>query len=553
MLKNLFIKNNIETAKIDLNNPVNIIIGEKGTGKSTLLQIIAEAIINKKMFGDEYNWIKDKANFELDTITIDNTKINAQDFGYFFDKENTKDKTFDLAMSELQKQLPGYISQNDKRKNALDSTEYVEERKLKALNYFSKKIAYSDLNSLDKFINLRNKVIEFNSLLDERLPLGTAIDFEVLKNSEGSTNNIILVNYDNNDIFSTISELLNVVSNYRDELKMAQLNCNSVLSEIKNGNNNFNNILINEELIKELERNTEDAIKINATLYKTYDKYFNTLSNYLSALRCFESVITNLQNKYKIEVRKTERVQIDKNDLLKFFSKVGSFAKDIKHKYQDIIENELEFDAELEEIDPHNSSISYKVKKFVISEDQKYMLLNKIVTASNKSSTVADVLLVTPKPQYDKEEVVKKLLKDQIKVYAGQVEYKNLSTGQKTLFGVTHAINSLKNVPNENYLLLDQIEDNLDNKTIYENILPLIKKQVEKGKQVFIVTHNANIGSIIKGNSIVTNIFADKLEDKFVINKFINNEDAKIVYLEGGSKAFDERKQIYDNDKKGVK
>lgn len=552
MLKNINIKNNIETAKIDLSSQVNIIVGEKGTGKSTLLQIIAEAIINKKMFRDEYDWIRDKANFELDTITIDNTKINAQDFGYFFETEN-RENSFDLAMSELQKQLPGYISQNDKRKNALDSTEYVEERKLKALNLFSKKIAYSDLNSLDKFFNLRDKVIEFNALLDERLPLTTAIDFESLKSSGGSTNNIILVNYDNNDISTTISELLHVVSKYRDELKVTQLNCNSVLSEIHKGNSNFNNMLINEELIKELEKNTQEAIKINVALYKTYDKYFNTLSKYISALNCFKSVITNLQNKYKLEVRKTERVQIDKNELLEFFSKVGSFAKDIKNKYQDIIENELEFDAELEEIDSHNSSISYKVKKFVISEDQKYMLLNKIVTASNKSHTVADVLLVTPKPSQDKEKIVKELLKDQIKVYAGNVEYKNLSTGQKTLFGVTHAINSLKNVPNENYLLLDQIEDNLDNKTIYENILPLIQKQVEKGKQVFIVTHNANIGSIIKGNSIVTNIFADKLEDKFVINKLIDYDDAKIVYLEGGTKAFNERKQIYEQDKKGVK
>lgn len=162
-------------------------------------------------------------------------------------------------------------------------------------------------------------------------------------------------------------------------------------------------MLINEELIKELEKNTQEAIKINDALYKTYDKYFNKLSKYISALNCFKSVITNLQNKYKLEVRKTERVQIDKNELLEFFSKVGSFAKDIKNKYQDIIENELEFDAELEEIDSHNSSISYKVKKFVISEDQKYMLLNKIVTASNKSHTVADVLLVTPKPSQDKE------------------------------------------------------------------------------------------------------------------------------------------------------
>lgn len=64
--------------------------------------------------------------------------------------------------------------------------------------------------------------------------------------------------------------------------------------------------------------------------------------------------------------------------------------------------------------------------------------------------------------------MIKSLIKDKIKIYAGDEEYKNLSMGQKTLFGITHAIDTLNNVPNEQYLLLDQIEDNLDNKTIYE-------------------------------------------------------------------------------------
>ena len=68
MIKNIKIKNNYKTLTLNLDNPVNIIVGEKGTGKSTLLQIIAEAIVNKKIFKNGYDWLRNKANFEIASI-----------------------------------------------------------------------------------------------------------------------------------------------------------------------------------------------------------------------------------------------------------------------------------------------------------------------------------------------------------------------------------------------------------------------------------------------------------------------------------------------------
>ena len=119
MIKNIKIKNNYKTLTLNLDNPVNIIVGEKGTGKSTLLQIIAEAIVNKKIFKNGYDWLRNKANFEIASINIDDTEINAQDFAYIYESES-RDNTKEKGILEIQKKLPGFISQNDNRKNSLD-------------------------------------------------------------------------------------------------------------------------------------------------------------------------------------------------------------------------------------------------------------------------------------------------------------------------------------------------------------------------------------------------------------------------------------------------
>lgn len=136
MIKSLKIKNNNETYDINLNSQVNVIVGEKGSGKSTLLLILAEAIVNKKLFKKEYEWFNEKAKFLVDSINIDNTEIKTQDFSYIFDSES-KQNSKEVGILEVQKNLSGYISQNDSRKNSLDSSEYVEKQKSNCIDNFT--------------------------------------------------------------------------------------------------------------------------------------------------------------------------------------------------------------------------------------------------------------------------------------------------------------------------------------------------------------------------------------------------------------------------------
>lgn len=78
----------------------------------------------------------------------------------------------------------------------------------------------------------------------------------------------------------------------------------------------------------------------------------------------------------------------------------------------------------------------------------------------------------------------------------------------------------------------------------------MLQEQIKKGKQIFIVTHNPNIGTLIKGNIITTDIFNTNLNKKFVVNEIIR-EDNEIdtpqsLYLEGSMKALYERLKVHE-------
>ncbi len=545
MIKNLTIRNNINSHTIDLDNNVNIIVGKKGTGKSTLLQIIAEAIVNKKIFKNEYEWFNDKANFDIASVNIDNTEINAQDFSYLYPEENKKECTKDRGIAEIQKILPGYISQKDNRKDSLDSTEYVESRKAKVLDYYVKEILNNDKGVFDDFSQLKNKLFDFKTLQDLRLSFGVVFDEKLKVSSKDTINKIVLINYDNNELLNKFKNLKKTFFDSKEEIINNNLFYNNLLQEFNNENKN-DVLLIDNELINELEINTKNVIIHNENLIKTYEKFILLLDRNIKALKCFEYSLSEKQSSYKNDLENNEKFQVDKNDLLNYFGNLGALLKDINKQYKNIIQKEIVADWNLSQKDLRNKSIEYRLDKFDISEKEKDMLLNTLLNSSNKANNVSDLLMgSTIKESFEKKKAIKKLIEDRIKIYAGDEEYKNLSPGQKTLFGIVHTIKSLKNVENEQYLLLDQIEDNLDNDTVYRELVELINEQVKKGKQIFIVTHNANIGTLVEGNTITANIFANKLEDKFVVNQLIKQGDdidtPKTLYLEGGMKAFSER------------
>lgn len=559
MIKSLKIKNNNETYDINLNSQVNVIVGEKGSGKSTLLLVLAEAIVNKKLFKNEYEWFNEKAKFLVDSINIDNTEIKTQDFSYIFDSEN-KQNSKDAGILEIQKNLSGYISQNDSRKNSLDSSEYVEKQKSNCIDNFTEKIYYDQdqkmLKQLDDFRLLEDLLNEYRHERDRQIALSNVFN-QSFNLNEGSTKNIATIDYDSSNEIKKIKELLKSIEETREKIYSTNLVVNNLLAQFEQSSSLLQ---ISKEQLLDIQQRTENVILQNNSFLEYYNQYNLVVSKDKKALECFKLSFTNAKRAYLEELSNTLKIQNDNEQLLEHFSNLGRIMKKINRQYNSIIEKEIILNWTLEETDKKNKNIKYKIESFALSEEEKNLILNKWLGSTNKSNTIADVLNGNIKDNFDIKKMIKALIKDKIKIYAGDEEYKNLSMGQKTLFGITHAIDTLNNVPNEQYLLLDQIEDNLDNKTIYEKIVPMLQEQIKKGKQIFIVTHNPNIGTLIKGNIITTDIFNTNLNKKFVVNEIIR-EDNEIdtpqsLYLEGSMKALYERLKVHEekiNKTKGDK
>ncbi len=559
MIKSLKIKNNNEIYDINLNNQVNVIVGEKGSGKSTLLLILAEAIVNKKLFKNEYEWFNEKAKFLVDSINIDNTEIKTQDFSYIFDSEN-KQNSKDAGILEIQKNLSGYISQNDSRKNSLDSSEYVEKQKSNCIDNFTEKIYYDQdqkmLKQLDDFKLLEDLLNEYRRERDRQIALSNVFN-QSFNLNEGSTKNIATIDYDSSNEIKKIKELLKSIEETREKINSTNLVVNNLLAQFEQSSSLLQ--ISNEQLL-DIQQRTENVILQNNSFLEYYNQYNLVVSKDKKTLECFKLSFTNAKRAYLEELSNTLKIQNDNEQLLEHFSNLGRIMKKINRQYNSIIEKEIILNWTLEETDKKNKNIKYKIESFALSDDEKNLILNKWLGSTNKSKTIADVFNGNIKDNFDIKKMIKTLIKDKIKIYAGDEEYKNLSMGQKTLFGITHAIDTLNNVPNEQYLLLDQIEDNLDNKTIYEKIVPMLQEQIKKGKQIFIVTHNPNIGTLIKGNIITTDIFNTNLNKKFVVNEIIR-EDNEIdtpqsLYLEGSMKALYERLKVHEekiNKTKGDK
>ncbi|MGC7163541.1 AAA family ATPase [Metamycoplasma hominis] len=559
MIKSLKIKNNNETYDINLNSQVNVIVGEKGSGKSTLLLILAEAIVNKKLFKNEYEWFNEKAKFLVDSINIDNAEIKTQDFSYIFDSES-KQNSKDAGILEIQKNLSGYISQNDSRKNSLDSSEYVEKQKSNCIDNFTEKIYYDQdqkmLKQLNDFRSLEDLLNEYRRERDRQIALSNVFN-QSFNLNEGSTKNIATIDYDSSNEIKKIKELLKSIEETKEKIYSTNLVVNNLLAQFEQSSSLLQ--ISNEQLL-DIQQRTENAILQNNLFLEYYNQYNLVVSKDKKALECFKLSFTNAKRAYLEELSNTLKIQNDNEQLLEHFSNLGRIMKKVNRQHNSIIEKEIILNWTLEETDKKNKNIKYKIESFVLSDDEKNLILNKWLGSTNKSKTIADVFNGNIKDNFDIKKMIKTLIKDKIKIYAGDEEYKNLSMGQKTLFGITHAIDTLNNVPNEQYLLLDQIEDNLDNKTIYEKIVPMLQEQIKKGKQIFIVTHNPNIGTLIKGNIITTDIFNTNLNKKFVVNEIIR-EDNEIdtpqsLYLEGSMKALYERLKVHEekiNKTKGDK
>jgi hypothetical protein len=136
-------------------------------------------------------------------------------------------------------------------------------------------------------------------------------------------------------------------------------------------------------------------------------------------------------------------------------------------------------------------------------------------------------------------------LKPRYALRMGDKELDQLSPGERgTLLLVFYLLVDKDDIP----LVIDQPEENLDNQTVYDLLVPCIK-EAKKKRQIFIVTHNPNLAVVCDAEQVIC-ADLDKKKDytmRYVSGAIENPVINKAIVdiLEGTMPAFDNRDNKY--------
>ncbi|MCF6335058.1 MAG: AAA family ATPase, partial [Spirochaetales bacterium] len=125
-------------------------------------------------------------------------------------------------------------------------------------------------------------------------------------------------------------------------------------------------------------------------------------------------------------------------------------------------------------------------------------------------------------------------------MYRGK-ELQHHSLGQRASALILFVLSQKEN----DVIIIDQPEDDLDNQTIYEDVIKLIRKMKSKVQFIF-ATHNPNIPVLGDAEHVHACSFMD--DKGTVISGSVDNQIIQrtiVNIMEGGREAFDKRKEIY--------
>lgn len=237
---------------------------------------------------------------------------------------------------------------------------------------------------------------------------------------------------------------------------------------------NFEN-LTNKKNTKELELQQIQSIEENLAAELLARQ--NLASDHLSA--CKE--ITRLRQVFVASLTREEKVKI----------KIKPFRNrtDFVQKLRSILQKETGYESDVDAL--ANICFNGNVEKTIKSVVEIFLQIRRQIPVDVVGARFNTLVTKLTDAQIDEIELL--LPEDEIEVQyqpTGSTAFKPLSTasaGQKTTAILTFIL-SHGNIP----LILDQPEDDLDNRLVYELIVDRLRQSKEM-RQIIVVTHNANI------------------------------------------------------------
>lgn len=289
--------------------------------------------------------------------------------------------------------------------------------------------------------------------------------------------------------------------------------------------------------IKDETLDVDSFVRMTAELQKTKEK-LKQLSeeasskskieaSFTKAIRKRNDALSMTYNDYKAETERINQKQTELRIEITFKGDREGFKSQLKNDFKGTGIS----DAKYQSISDAFTDYAAIIEDWIICDGNK---LKSIVT-SGEYVKLEDKL----RNQY--EELLSRQVENKVDIYYHGKLLRQHSIGQRAsaliLFILTQDDNDI--------IFIDQPEDDLDNKVIYDEVITAIK-QKKPYMQFIFATHNANIPVLGDSERVLVVEFRETKIDVAQGNIDLDSTHKQIVdIMEGGKEAFDKRQLIY--------
>ncbi len=312
-----------------------------------------------------------------------------------------------------------------------------------------------------------------------------------------------------------LKNILQKVSNIKD---LRKREVEEVVNKFNDNQKGILRIIYNQEEKNKNIINIKELISYKYPLSK--DSYYNHKNiSTLSIVDYIEALID------KLGIEKTLLLFINKdyNELEKNISIKGF----LEEKSNNLIDKQIDF--------IKDDELTYLLKD----------IINDIINDNNIPKIVNSLKkYIKEIENFDLEFNINNKEQEKQKIIYKSV--KELSLGQKVVAMLSFVLGYSDFSGDYSPLVIDQPEDNLDNQYIYKNLVQKLK-EIKSKRQIIIATHNATIVTNAKAEQVII-MESDNLNGWIKTTGYPNEKNIKthiINYLEGGIESFKHKYFIY--------
>ncbi len=620
-----------------LNRGLITIIGEKGSGKTALLDILAtcngEGIFETDKNNPSSFYFRTKKDNQLKNMCVElkHAGYEADEHIDYKDilvdtKSNPNAKVRYLSLKELE----NYSSSKDELQTFLQTIINSNNAEINSIQYNIQEITKDiyDTNvkiseNIDKCSNKNEKVKRWQSLVDElnaHIKMVPQLKTTISEDENKHFQELITKDAEKDREILQLTNIKNEISEYikwkEEYLSKAT---EKVKSDLLERANEFSHIssMIKDKLSVQIEliglESLSDEDKLNDEKLIKIQKTKSEISDILKPLLEKNTSFKEEQDAMKIWLLKKneleQNVDAAKKDIERieeYEKRVQEYLKIRREKYAELINKIINLKAKFDEMKDriNDGVISFSVgvefneRKLIEKEDalinhgsgfSKDNIINKLLPIYTK---LADSMNELKADQEDLSVAIENIIQpilgaDNLELFLKDNFGKSQGSLLKKTFGLTDFYNFiydnyflvnydimfngkllrllspgqkglvlmklfLRLDTNTKPILIDQPEDNLDNKSVFTELIDDFR-EVKKKRQVIIATHNPNLVVNTDAEQVIVATFKDVENGEGIRIQYESGgiEDIRIrnavcLILEGGQDAFRKREERYN-------